>query len=364
MPIYMDRHDVSPSVTAESVARMHKEDLKIQDQFGCKGLTYWFDEKRNTAFCLVEAPDAGAIRKMHRNAHGEVPNQIIKVDIGIVDAFLGRIQDPEKAGNDLHVIREPAFRIIMIIHMEKQFPFRTASEDHIASFERFTQKVVEALDSYDGNIVARSAYHFLVSFVSVTHAVHAASDIQSFFRKFNKRQGLPFRIRIGLNAGQPVTDKPALFEEKIKSTEKMCEVVGGEVIISSEVRSEYEKENMAFAKTEDTVFLTREDEDFILLFTDYVAAHWDDAHLKVADFCKPLHCSKSQLYRKITALTGRSLHGFLKEYRLNRAAHLLMNGVKNIGEIAFSTGFTSPSYFSKCFQKRYRRMPSQFLSLG
>ena len=61
MPIYMDRHDVSETVTAENVAQLHKADLKIQHQFDCRGLTYWFDEKRKTAFCLIEAPNAKAI---------------------------------------------------------------------------------------------------------------------------------------------------------------------------------------------------------------------------------------------------------------------------------------------------------------
>lgn len=36
MPIYMDRHDVSPAFTAEAVAHLHQEDLKIQDQFNCR----------------------------------------------------------------------------------------------------------------------------------------------------------------------------------------------------------------------------------------------------------------------------------------------------------------------------------------
>ena len=66
MPIYMDRHDVSKDVTAEIVAQIHQEDLKVQHKFGCRGLTYWFDDIRKTAFCLVEAPDKNAIIKMHQ----------------------------------------------------------------------------------------------------------------------------------------------------------------------------------------------------------------------------------------------------------------------------------------------------------
>jgi len=52
----MDRHDVSESVTAEMVAQLHQADLKIQHKYACRGLTYWFDDLRKTAFCLVEAP--------------------------------------------------------------------------------------------------------------------------------------------------------------------------------------------------------------------------------------------------------------------------------------------------------------------
>lgn len=57
MPIYMDRHDVSDEVTAKHVAELHQEDLKIQHKHNCKGLTYWFDEERKTAFCLIDALD-------------------------------------------------------------------------------------------------------------------------------------------------------------------------------------------------------------------------------------------------------------------------------------------------------------------
>lgn len=88
MPIYMDRHDVSEMVTAEYVAQLHQQDLKVQDQFGCRGLTYWFDDKRKTAFCLIEAPDMKALEDMHNHAHGQVPHRIIEVEPRIVESFL------------------------------------------------------------------------------------------------------------------------------------------------------------------------------------------------------------------------------------------------------------------------------------
>ena len=53
MPILMDRHDMR-GLTAADVAEAHRKDLGIQDQYGVKYLTYWYDAERDTGFCLVE----------------------------------------------------------------------------------------------------------------------------------------------------------------------------------------------------------------------------------------------------------------------------------------------------------------------
>jgi AraC-like DNA-binding protein len=94
---------------------------------------------------------------------------------------------------------------------------------------------------------------------------------------------------------------------------------------------------------------------------DYIESTWTNVNLKVDDFSKPMGCSKSQLYRKMISLTGKSLNAVIKEYRLTEALKLLHKSSGNISEIAFETGFSSPSYFSKCFQKRYGYPPSDYL---
>lgn len=56
MPIFLDRHDLS-GLTASDIAEAHRKDLEVQDQYGVRFLTYWFDETRGTGFCLIDAPD-------------------------------------------------------------------------------------------------------------------------------------------------------------------------------------------------------------------------------------------------------------------------------------------------------------------
>jgi len=360
MPIYMDRHDVSEEVTAEIVAQLHQADLKIQDQFQCRGLTYWFDEKRKTAFCLVEAPAKKAIQKMHHFAHGEVPNQIIEVDAKIVESFLGRIEDPQKAkNNSLNIINDPAFRTVMVIVLKNVRRKQNDVDTFISS--GYKDKIRKLLKMQKGSVVKQSENYFLVSFQSVTNAVKAAFDIRSSFNHFKNEfnENKPV-LKIGLSAGVPVTEKKLFFEEAIKLAERMCKAVKGEIVISSAVRELYNSENPRHLMGDENVFcLTETEEKFLALLMDYTESSWYDTNLKVEDLTRPLRCSKSQLYRKLLSISGQSPNAFIQEYRLNEAFALLNKNNRNVSEVAFETGFSSPSYFSKCFQKKYGYLPSR-----
>ena len=100
MPIYMDVHIV-PGVKAKDVAEAHRMDLLHQGEFECKCMTYWIDEKRESIFCLIEAPDKKAVEEMHNRAHGLIPNKVIEVkalfpgdtDKVYQDAFRNQVVD-------------------------------------------------------------------------------------------------------------------------------------------------------------------------------------------------------------------------------------------------------------------------------
>ena len=361
----MDRHDVSEAVTAEIVAQIHQEDLKIQDQFGCRGLTYWFDDKRKTAFCLIEAPDKKAIQEMHDKAHGQVPHSIIEVETSIVESFLGRIEDPEKAQNtELNIINDPAFRTLMVISLNQLTPVNSDSDKFKISFKKFNQAIRKILNVYEGKPVHQSDYHYLVSFKSVTNAARAASGIQLLNRDFSKQKMKEKMIlKMGLSAGVPVTSKQLFFEDAIKLAERMCVLVNGEIIVSAEVKDLYKSENAdSFIKGKGIYALSPSDEKFITLLMDYTDTTWSDANLKVDHYCRTVGCSKSQLYRKMILLTGKSPHIFIMEYRLKEALKRLRKNAGNISEIAFETGFSSPSYFTKCFKKKFGLLPANFLN--
>lgn len=364
MPIYMDRHDVSEGETAENVAQLHQADLKIQHKFNCKGLTYWFDSKRKTAFCLVEAPDKDSIKKMHDHAHGKVPNRIIEVDDSVVESFLGRIEDPEKSQNtELNIINDPAFRTIMVTGI-KRLSLKNLTSDQInLIINNHNKSIVKTLNKFKGSIVKQKRDYFLTSFYSVTNAVLCALEIQAVLRvSIDNMYDSDIKLNIGLSAGAPVTEKEGIFEDAIKKAERLCDVVKGQIVVSSEVKDLYESENLNSSIDKKYMnALNSNDEKFVNLLMDYTEREWSNTTLNVDDFSRCLGYSKSQLYRKMISITGMSPNNFIKEYRLNKALKLFNKRIENISEIAFETGFNSAPYFSKCFQETFGILPSNYI---
>lgn len=367
MPIYMDRHDVSKEVTAEIVADLHQKDLKIQHKFNCKGLTYWFDDKRKTAFCLVEAPNKAALKEMHDQAHGEVPNRIIEVDNAVVESFLGRIEDPEKSQKaELNIINDPAFRTIMVIGV-KPFSLRETLDKMVNSLITGQHKtMVDTINLYNGRLVKQNPDHFLVSFDSVTKAVLCALKIQGEFEKDPRSENLSLiKLNIGLSAGVPVDEKEGFFENTIKTAHSYFELVRGTVVLSSEVKDLYESENLNTPITPGSVVaLSQSEEKFLKDLVGFTEKEWNNTSLHTDDFSRYLGFSKSRLYRKLIAITGKSPNTFLKDYRLCKALDLLNKKNMNISEVAFETGFNSPAYFSKCFQETFGILPSEYMRSG
>jgi AraC-like DNA-binding protein len=358
----MDRHNVSETVNAEHVALLHREDLKVEQKFGCRGLTYWFDEKRKTAFCLVDAPNEQAINDMHEQAHGEIPHEIIEVDENIVESFLGRIEDPEKSKNtELNIINDPAFRTIMVIGLEILSLNGNNLIQMISPSQEYNTSIIKILIEYEGSLVKQNEKDYLVSFRSVSKALLCALEIKSKLKEIIGNTA-NINLKIALSAGVPVSGKGVLFEKTIKLADRMCNYVKSEIVVSNEVKELFKSENLnSFIDDEKVLALTSSEEKFLNKLIDYTERIWKNPDLKVDDFSKQLGFSKSQMYRQMVSVTGNSPNNFLKLFRLNEALKLLRKQERNVSEIAFESGFNSVSYFSKCFQNRYGLLPSEYL---
>jgi DNA-binding response OmpR family regulator len=98
---------------------------------------------------------------------------------------------------------------------------------------------------------------------------------------------------------------------------------------------------------------------FILRFKAIVEEKMTDSNLSVEDIGAEMNLSRVQLYRKVKALTGCSPVDLLRKARLSEAFRLLSESDLSVSEIAYRVGFTSPSYFSKCFKEEFGKVPGE-----
>src|SRR5262245_41923521 len=242
----MDRHEFE-HLSAADAAGAHLKDLEVQDQFGVRFLTYWFDEERQTAFCLATAPNREAVEGVHRASHGFMAYQIIEVDHRMVERFMGGIVE--------HPPGEPyvdtAFRTIMFTDIEGSTSLTQQLGDARAmTLVRTHDEIVRgALSRHGGSEVKHTGDGMMASFPSVAGGIASAVQIQNGIVEASDRLGLPLRVRIGLAAGEPVTERDDLFGATVQLAARLCgRAEPGSILVPGAVRDLALGKGFAFRK--------------------------------------------------------------------------------------------------------------------
>ena len=101
------------------------------------------------------------------------------------------------------------------------------------------------------------------------------------------------------------------------------------------------------------------DSTFYKNFLKVLEENLSESSLSVEDFTVKLGTSRTQLHRKLKAITGLSVNQVIRNMRLQKSLSLLRHSGKSISEIAYEVGFTSPSYFTERFKEYYGYPPSE-----
>lgn len=234
MPIYLDRHDLR-GLTASDVAELHRKDLDLQEEYGVQFLTYWYDQARGTAFCLIDAPDIATAMRVHQNAHGGVASDVIEVQLSAVEAFLGRIADPRPPVHDRAAV-EGAFRTVMFTDIVDS----TGMTNRLGDL-----RVVEMVRAHDGMVrralaecrgreIKHTGDGIMAAFADVAAVVACACAIQQAFAAFNRSSSERLQVRIGIHAGEPVEDSNDLFGATVQIAARICQNATADTIVVSE----------------------------------------------------------------------------------------------------------------------------------
>lgn len=238
MPIFLDRHDFE-GLEATDVAEAHARDLQIEGEFGVRFLTYWFDQARGTAFCLIDAPDAETARRAHDHSHGLIAGHVIEVDPAAIEAFLGRVADVPPTG-DRATPAEAALRAILFTDIVNSTGLASRLGDHrMVEMVRAHDAIVRrCLRDCGGREVKHTGDGIMASFEDPKGAVGCAVRIQSDFEAFNTNSRERLLVRIGIDAGEPVADSNDLFGSTVQTAARLCQTAEpGSILISRSVHS-------------------------------------------------------------------------------------------------------------------------------
>jgi signal transduction histidine kinase/DNA-binding response OmpR family regulator len=101
------------------------------------------------------------------------------------------------------------------------------------------------------------------------------------------------------------------------------------------------------------------DEQFLNRVLFVIDEHISEENFSIEEFGKDVGMSRSQIHRKLKALTGKSTSLYLRTVRLSKAKQMIEAKKGNISEISYQVGFSSPAYFSRCFKEEFGYTPSE-----
>ena len=148
--------------------------------------------------------------------------------------------------------------------------------------------------------------------------------------------------------------KPFDKRELLIRLEKLLE-------LRSTLQTRYSRMDKLDAPTEDA---TQQEDEFVLQLKEQIHAHMDEEEFGIHELCRATGVSRTQMHRKLKALTGRSASSFIRYIRLLHAKYLLQNSNLNISQVAYESGFRDPKYFSTTFSEEFGMAPKDFRGTG
>lgn len=169
------------------------------------------------------------------------------------------------------------------------------------------------------------------------------------------KTGLDSKLK-GLRSGaDDYLTKPFHTEELLARMDNLLE-------LRRKLRQQSRQANtktLATDNTEPNNFLSELDQDFLRRFSLLLEQHLSDEQLGVEEFAKKMYISRSQLHRKLKALTDQNATDFIRDYRLHQAMEMLKNKEGMVSEVAYRVGFANEKYFSTAFKAKFGVSPSR-----
>jgi AraC-like DNA-binding protein len=248
------------------------------------------------------------------------------------------------------------------------------------------QELIDQLVSqYNGRIVQQNSHTFVISFEGPSKAAHCSIDLIKVMRSKH------VQLRIGILIKESAVDEAHFISDETASLiESIFEkTTANQILITQTVRYLLYRAGLNFKQHTSILEKYTGQSHLLFVITDHLEMHHESEvitpfqHQKQDSFLenvlqqiennlsnesfgvdmllKEMCMSERQNQRKLKAITNKSPNQLISSVRLHCAKELLIRQEYNIAEIAFKTGFSNPSYFTKSFKKEFGVTPSELL---
>ncbi len=329
-----------------------------------RGLTSWVSTEGNKAIYLMETESAEILRGIDVRLNGNsFPVRFVEVDSSEFEAIVKRLNELGNSEKPASPVIKPSEVVMILVCDVKHLPMGKEETRRFYEFKsNFKKCLREKIEGKGGKLLNYSLLLTIFSFPSAQSAIQSALELQENFKaNLDPELRGKVQMKIGLSGLAGFNDI-SYADDLMKTARRMAYVARNQIVLCPRAEEVCKYENLnPGGEGNKLICVGKQDHRFLTGLFDYMERHWQDEALHVDDLADHLGCSKSQVYRKMIALSGMSPNLFIKEYRLDRAVDLFHTSTNNIAEVAFEAGFSSPSYFTKCFHKRYRMTPSDYI---
>ncbi|MEB2776638.1 DUF4242 domain-containing protein [Algoriphagus sp. D3-2-R+10] len=358
MPLFMDYHQFD-NVTIEEVKTAHIADLKIQDEYGVKYHQFWVNEEAGSVFCLIEGPDKETCELVHRLAHGVTACSITEIQQGFYKLAMGNtVQSQGGVATFTTGEVDIAYRSILVVSIRALTSARDSNDVRSLLLPIWAKNIVmEKFRDFGGRGIEWGDDDSLIAiFNDAKDAYNCANSIQKELCA-NSEMKPKIIYKMGLSAGQPVTEHGDFFDKVLKLSSRLCNAALDNQLLVSALIAKLAKIDTYIPSWQNRVVVPAEERLLSDIF-NITESRLSDLNLGITNLCESIGISRPQFYRKITAITGRSPVYFLRDIRLEKARTLLQQKTGNVTQVAMEVGYSNPSYFTKCYTEKFGCLPS------
>ena len=319
MPIYMDFHDI-PEVNIEDSRKAHLKDVSVQEKYNVKYLQYWINEAEGKAYCLIEGPSKEACEATHMEANGIIACNLVEVQGGMYDLFLG---DNQKLDQGLvrHFDGEidNGYRFILSLELEYPGMLTDRSKSRSKHFDQLRLECYALVEKYHGrDLIQKDQKGILGIFRTPEAALKCSLDLRSHLRsRIATKNFKSYQFSMGLCVGQPVTARSGFFEEAMNFAVILSGISGNSKIAASSFFSRLSGLDEMSARDKEIRLIETLDGEFLISLSAILQKHLHEDCLNVDFLSRELGISWAQLYRKTKTLTGLSPNRYIRDQRLS-----------------------------------------------